>query len=53
MYKRSIQSILYNYHRLDIMAGSVSDLVLDQPTAGVGNWGRIIGVRLGECLNVA
>lgn len=35
------------------MAGTVFDLVLDQSTARPGSWANVIGVRLGECLNVA
>lgn len=52
LYKCSIQSILHSYIKLDIMAGSVFDLVLDQSTARPGSWANVIGVRLGECLSV-
>ncbi|KAJ3570706.1 hypothetical protein NP233_g4230 [Leucocoprinus birnbaumii] len=53
LYKRNIQEILNNYPGLDIKAGSVFDLVLDQSTAEQGRWAKIIGVRLetGEVIN--
>lgn len=42
-----MQEILYQYPGLDIKAGSVFDLVLDQSTAQLGRWAKVIGVRLG------
>ncbi|KXN81258.1 tRNA uridine 5-carboxymethylaminomethyl modification enzyme MnmG [Leucoagaricus sp. SymC.cos] len=53
LYKRNMQEILRNYPGLDIRAGSVFDLVLDQSTAERGRWAKVIGVRLetGEIIN--
>ncbi|KAF9447052.1 glucose-inhibited division protein A subfamily [Macrolepiota fuliginosa MF-IS2] len=53
IYKRHMQGILHNYPGLDIQAGSVFDLVLDQSTIQPGRWAKVIGVRLdtGQVIN--
>jgi tRNA uridine 5-carboxymethylaminomethyl modification enzyme len=43
-----MQDILHNYPGLDIMAGSVFDLVLDQSNAEHERWAKVIGVKLGQ-----
>lgn len=47
LYKRHMQGMLDNYPGLDIKAGSVFDLVLDQSMAEAGRWAKVTGVKLG------
>ncbi|EKM76287.1 hypothetical protein AGABI1DRAFT_102390 [Agaricus bisporus var. burnettii JB137-S8] len=53
LYKRHMQGMLDNYPGLDIKAGSVFDLVLDQSMAEAGRWAKVTGVKLetGEVIN--
>lgn len=46
LYKKNIQNVLHNYPNLDIRAGSVFDIVIDQSDNTLGRWGKISGVKL-------
>lgn len=49
LYKKHMQSLLFNYPSLEVRAGSVFDLLFDD--SDVGNpWGKVVGVKLGMCL---
>ena len=47
LYKKNIQDVVHNYPNLDIRAGSVFDVVLDQSDNTLGRWEKTAGVKLG------
>jgi tRNA uridine 5-carboxymethylaminomethyl modification enzyme len=52
LYKRHMQDIMFNYTNLDVKAGSVHDLVLQNAEGSAASkpdtWAKVGGVRLGQ-----
>lgn len=46
LYKKNLQAVLHDYPNLDVRAGSVFDIVIDQSDESLGRWGKISGVKL-------
>ena len=49
LYKKHMQSLLFNYPGLEVRAGSVFDLLFDGSDVGKP-WGKVVGVKLGTPL---
>ncbi|KIM44194.1 hypothetical protein M413DRAFT_443223 [Hebeloma cylindrosporum] len=45
LYKKHMQSLLFNYPNLEVRAGSVFDLLFDESDGG-NPWGKVVGVKL-------